>query len=147
MNYKQTVTRYYHFLKLRTLGYSLSKIGKKYGISRQAVSIRLKKGMPTKRLFPLSLFWKNKPKWLREGRDGIREQVRNRDNYICQSCGKQWKKGQRRFDIHHLNGQCGKKSRRYDKKKDMDNLITLCHKCHYGRHDFSKRLNGKWKIK
>lgn len=44
----------------------------------------------------------------------------------------------RRFDIHHLNGLCGKRSLKYDKVDAMPGLITLCHKCHFNRHDWSK---------
>ena len=73
--------------------------------------------------------------------DGIcytRELVRIRDKHTCQECGEIWQKGQRRFDVHHLNGLCGKLSRSYDKVREMGGLTTLCHKCHYNRHDFSQ---------
>ena len=65
------------------------------------------------------------------GRDYIREQIRIRDNRTCQTCRKVWIFGTRRFDIHHLGGLCGKKSKRYDKYDDEAVLITLCHKCHF----------------
>ena len=80
------------------------------------------------------------------GRDRTRALVRKRDNYTCQECGlvrtpEYCKKNKKySFDVHHLNGLCGKKSRDYDKKEEMSGLITLCHKCHYRRHDFSQRL-------
>lgn len=66
------------------------------------------------------------------GRDKTREMVRARDNFTCQKCRKKWKKGERRFDIHHLKGLCGKKSQKYDRVSETKNLITLCHKCHMG---------------
>lgn len=71
-----------------------------------------------------------------EGRDYVRELVRIRDKHTCQEkgCGKKWKEGTRRFDVHHTNGQCGKKSRKYDRKSDMGGLTTLCHACHIGKH-------------
>jgi hypothetical protein len=71
-----------------------------------------------------------KPEWMSGGRDLIREQVRERDKYQCQNCKKKWKEGTRRFDIHHLNGVFGRKSRGYDRKVDIKKLITLCHRCH-----------------
>src|SRR3990167_1449568 len=74
---------------------------------------------------------------LHTGRGRTRELVRIRDNHTCQNCGKKWIEKTRRFDVHHLNGLCGKKSRSYDKISEMDKLITLCHKCHYHRHDFN----------
>ena len=64
------------------------------------------------------------------GRDVTREAIRKRDNYTCKKCGKRWIKGQRRFDIHHLNGLCGKKSQSYDYIEKHKELITYCHKCH-----------------
>ena len=65
-----------------------------------------------------------------QGMDFTREAVRRRDKYTCQICFKKWKKGNRRFDIHQLNGLCGKRNRKYDKMKETTGLITLCHKCH-----------------
>lgn len=66
------------------------------------------------------------------GRDRTRYLVRKRDNFTCLDCGKKWNDG-RHFDVHHISGLCGKKSRSYDKVSEMDGLITLCHKCHYNR--------------
>jgi len=40
-------------------------------------------------------------------RDATREVVRIRDNRTCKLCGRQWQFGERRFDVHHLNGICG----------------------------------------
>lgn len=72
------------------------------------------------------------------GRDRIREIVRIRDNHTCQNCGAGWLQGERRFDVHHLNGLCGKLSRACDKLKDIDGLITLCHKCHFNHPEHSR---------
>jgi transposase-like protein len=86
------------------------------------------------------------------GRDYARNKVRERDNYTCQECGKRVtpeqvakhnerqpsnKNRMKSLDVHHLNGLCGKNSTGYDSVKDIGGLITLCHKCHYNRHDFS----------
>lgn len=78
------------------------------------------------------------------GRERTRFYVRLRDKFTCQECKnvrtpEQAKVINRRlFDVHHLNGLCGKKSKGYDKVLEMDGLITLCHKCHYNRHDHSR---------
>lgn len=73
-----------------------------------------------------------------EGRDRTREIARRRDNHQCQSCFKKWRSGMRRFDVHHLNGLCGKRSLSYDKVADVDGLITLCHKCHFNHPEHSQ---------
>lgn len=77
-----------------------------------------------------------------EGRDLIREKVRILDNHQCQDCKKKWEESTRRFDVHHLDGLCGKKSKGYDSIKDIDSMITLCHKCHFNRpeHTINKRV-------
>lgn len=62
-----------------------------------------------------------------------REIVRIRDKRTCQDCKKKWVPGTKRFDVHHLNGLCGKRSTTYESVKDLTGLITLCHKCHYNR--------------
>ena len=86
-------------------------------------------------------------KWIESGRDRTREAVRIRDKRTCQDCGKKWKEGQRRFDIHHLNGECGKKSRGYDRIADIKGLITFCHSCHMKNHvakeKFGPKITGK----
>ena len=66
-------------------------------------------------------------KFIEGGRDKIRELIRIRDNHTCQICNKVWKKGERRFDIHHISGGA-EKTHLYD--KNYKNQITLCHKCH-----------------
>lgn len=66
--------------------------------------------------------------------DDIREVVRQRDRHKCQSCGIKWKVGTRKFDVHHLDEKMNGKSNTsgitmYD-RKNLDKLLTLCHKCH-----------------
>ena len=51
-----------------------------------------------------------------------RKKVYERDNYICQCCGKQG----RRLNAHHLNGYNWDKDNRYN----VDNGVTLCEECH-----------------
>ena len=78
-----------------------------------------------------------------EGRNKTRELTRCRDNFICQFCGKKWKEGQRRFDVHHLD--CEKeKTRQYDKIEELSNLITLCHKCHLNIPEHKKTMQQGW---
>lgn len=77
-----------------------------------------------------------------KGRDRTRELVRIRDRHLCQDCGQKWEEGKRKFDIHHLNGLCGKKSRSYDKVSDMEGLVTLCHKCHFNRPEHTMKSEG-----
>lgn len=89
------------------------------------------------------------------GRDRIRSLVRIRDKHTCQDCGfvrtpedvqkvnsvlTTLKGKMKSLDVHHLNGVCGKKSLGYDSYKEIEGLITLCHKCHYSRHDFQPTL-------
>lgn len=75
-----------------------------------------------------------------QGRDLIRELVRKRDKHTCQRCKKKWIKGKRRFDVHHLNGLCGKRSKKYDKVSKIGGLLTLCHKCHFHHPEHSFNL-------
>lgn len=93
-----------------------------------------------------------------KGRERVRMMVRIRDGFTCRSCGKKrtirevarhnariiGNKGKiKLFDVHHINGQCGKNSRGYDRIDSTDGLITLCHKCHYNHHEFSKKKEWK----
>ena len=74
------------------------------------------------------------------GRERTREMVRIRDNHTCQKCGKVWVNPMRRFDVHHLNGNCGKYSRSYDRANDLSGMITLCHKCHMKQDEVIKKM-------
>lgn len=82
-----------------------------------------------------------------KGRERARMRVRIRDAFSCRKCGTQRTlkyvaehKGLKLHDVHHLDGECGKNSRGYDSVADLTKLITLCHKCHYSHHQFSKKL-------
>jgi len=109
-------------LQSRKAGLSYKKIGILLGLSRQRIE-QIEKNLFT-------------------GRDKVRELTRKRDKHTCQDCGKKWLENSRRFDIHHLNGLCGKRSRKYDLESDMPGLITLCHKCHFNRPEHaSKKLS------
>src|SRR3990167_9852464 len=82
------------------------------------------------------------------GRGYVRSLVRKRDDYTCQDCGFRRTfetvrlsnstiiglKGRlKNLDVHHIDGNCGKKSKGYDSVKDLAKMTTLCHKCHYNR--------------
>lgn len=75
------------------------------------------------------------------GKDIVREAVRRRDGYKCYLCEKKWKEGERRFDVHHLNNLCGKKSRKYDRVSETNFMITLCHRCHLSQHQVRGRMS------
>lgn len=79
--------------------------------------------------------------YIKYGRDRVRERVRTRDNHKCQDCGKDWKENERRFDVHHLNGMCGKLSRSYDRIANLATMITLCHKCHFNRPEHKTKTS------
>lgn len=107
---------------LRDKGYSYQEIGVKFNLTRQ----RIHQLFNSKKL-PATQYIQNRKL---TGRDYIREKIRARDNYTCQSCNRKWIKGERRFDIHHID--CvKKKSKQYDNLEiEKDNMITLCHICH-----------------
>lgn len=89
------------------------------------------------------------------GRERARMMVRIRDGFKCQTCGivrtprvvarhnkrRSGLRGKIKLhDVHHIGGKCGKNSRGYDSTEDISKLTTLCHKCHYKHHQFSKKL-------
>lgn len=52
----------------------------------------------------------------------LKESIRERDNHVCQICGKSAKDNGRKLDVHHID---------YDKNNlDPINLIALCRSCH-----------------
>lgn len=56
-----------------------------------------------------------------EFNDKLKEQIRKRDDYICQLCGAHQSKFKRALDVHHID---------YDKKNnEPENLISLCYTC------------------
>lgn len=142
MEYEDIVKRYKNIILLREQGKTLQEIGNLYGCTRQAIEIRIKKGFPKKS--PVVETHGLSKKF--SGRDVVREQVRIRDNHTCQDCKKIWREGNRRFDVHHLNGLCGKKSRGYDTVQDMEGLVTLCHKCHYNRPEHRMKVKTRERL-
>lgn len=132
---------------LRAKGWTYKRIGEKFGYTmsyihwvnthqnalRQRYCLICNKEVRKQTKYCLECL----PGYLQYGTGRTRELVRVRDQHTCQGCKKVWRKGERRFDIHHLNGLCGKMSMKYDRQENMSGLITLCHKCHYNRHDFN----------
>lgn len=89
-----------------------------------------------------------------QGRGLVRLIARVRDKFTCQDCGfmrtqrqvdnynaKHGKGKMKSLDIHHLDGECGEKTKKYEAVTSLPKLVTLCHQCHFNRHDFS--LKGK----
>lgn len=87
------------------------------------------KGNESYRLFYTTQAWKNK-----------RAEILRRDNHECQMC-KVLCKYEVATDVHHILNLRDN----YDKRLDNDNLISLCHECHYNIvHALD--LNNKSKI-
>lgn len=58
----------------------------------------------------------------------LKEQIRERDDYICQKC--ETKENRREFPVHHID---------YNKQNNKpENLITLCDSCHAGANSNRK---------
>lgn len=81
------------------------------------------------RLFYTTQAWKNK-----------RTEILRRDNHECQMC-KVLCKYKVATDVHHILNL----KDNYDKRLDDDNLISLCHDCHYNIVH-ALNLNNKTKI-
>ena len=64
------------------------------------------------------------PKWR-----AIAATVRKRDGYRCQDCGR----GGILLDVHHLTYKNWKNEK-------LEDLVTLCRKCHIKRHKKAKIL-------
>lgn len=161
MTHKEAVARYNKWVALKKKGATVQEIGDMYGISRQAVSERLKKGEPKnasgdERKGILAL---NGMGHL-TGRNRSRMLVRIRDEFTCQDCGsmrlpeevanhnkkKKTLVGRiKLYDVHHTHGQCGKNSRGYDSTVDISKMITLCHKCHYNRPEHRMKQKTLYK--
>jgi len=111
-------------LILKENGENNKNIGDVFGISRERVRQILTEDIKRKS-------WKVKytGKIYLTGRDFAREKIREHFDHTCQKCGKKWKKGMRRFDVHHFSCDPSD-SRKYDKDVDFNAVTLLCHKCH-----------------
>lgn len=74
---------------------------------------------------------------------GLRNFVLERDNWQCKECGMSQEQHiilfNRSLTIHHKDGN-GKNKKREDKNNNIDNLETLCLRCH-GRKDRVRTLS------
>ena len=78
-----------------------------------------------------------------EGRNYLREIVRIRDNHTCQKCGRKWREGTRRFDVHRISLDDNGK---YYSIKSIDEWITYCHRCHLNLEPHRKKISeGNYK--
>ncbi len=71
--------------------------------------------------------------------NGLKEAVRKRDGFKCTECSIPEEKLKRKLSVHHID---------YNKKNnDINNLISLCDKCHaktnWERPDWEKYFNKK----
>lgn len=71
------------------------------------------------------------------GYANARAHALDRDNYTCQCCGAK----KVRLEVHHI------RFRKYGGSDDLENLITLCEKCHYDLHHGKIELKIKGKKK
>lgn len=156
-----TIQRQAEIRSLKLKGKSSREIGDMYGLSRQRVDQILVKDYSSKKIIDVTCAccgkeFVNDSSHFRkfcsvcspqvanlDGRERTRELVRIRDNHTCQKCNLKWDENMRRFDVHHLDGICGKKSRGYDSSKDISKLITLCHKCHMGLDEVRLKIKNK----
>jgi len=67
----------------------------------------------------------------------IKQQIKERDNYTCQSCG--IKRKYQLLHVHHIDGngssKKGKKLRIKKQNNKLSNLITYCNQCHSALHE------------
>ena len=71
----------------------------------------------------------------------LKEQIRKRDNYICQKCNIKQEHYYRKLDIHHID---------YNKRNyNKNNLISLCNSCNcqVNKNRFFWKVFFKLKIK
>ena len=66
--------------------------------------------------------------------DGNWQRAMERDGYRCQSCGTD-----KKLLVHHRDGS-GERSQ--SPNHELDNLVTLCHKCHVAVHNIIYRVIG-----
>ena len=69
----------------------------------------------------------------------LRNEIRKRDNYTCQECGKIQNELKRKLEVHHID---------YNKKNcSIFNLITLCRSCHSKTQGNTKHWTNYFKMK
>lgn len=77
---------------------------------------------------------------------GNAQLVLERDNFQCQDCGMTQEQSiiifNRRLSIHHKD-ITGVNTKKEDKNNDVDNLITLCSRCHMKEHSMLN-MERRW---
>jgi len=69
----------------------------------------------------------------------LKEQIRQRDNYTCQECGKTQEELKELLSVHHID---------YNKQHNLPlNLISLCRKCHLKTNYNRKHWTNYFKMK
>jgi len=91
---------------------------------------------------------KNNPAWLGgisfepytpDFNSVLKKQIRQRDNFICQECGKPENELKRKLSVHHID---------YNKKNSKSlNLISLCILCHIKTNMDRKHWENYFKMK
>lgn len=123
-------------LIMRENGETYQEIAIVFGLTRE----RIRQIIGSRRYRP----WRVKYDKVLEGRDAKREEIREYFDYTCQMCGKKWKEGERRLDVHHLSCE-SEDSRRYDKDVDLETVTVLCHRCHMNLPEHREAMRGKRK--
>lgn len=130
--------------KLREGRYTYQEIGDIFGISRQRVHQIITGYKSPRKRIPKHLHKINhyNSEGIRKtGREFLKEVVRKRDNWTCQICGKKWEEGERSLDVHHLDEELeGKNGLKYESCKNIDRMITLCHRCHLGLESVRNKM-------
>lgn len=168
MKLQEYQDRYNLIKEMRSTGVTLKEIGDSFNITRERVRQILLTEFPTKTNFrvlsELEIYLTSVNQIT--GRSRAREMVRLRDKHTYQDCGvikktkdildfnstlKSLKGKIKSLDVHHINGKCGKNSVGYDSPKDLSEIITLCHKCHYNRpehkcqtKEFGSSVSSGW---
>ncbi len=94
---------------------------------------------------PRSAAWKGGARKKYYGASWIkqREKARERDGYTCQCCGRTEKQMGKELDVHHISPFRLFGADRHTEANHIDNLISLCHKCHKGVEHGKIRLQLK----
>jgi len=101
---------------------SIAKIGTKLSEER-VEKLRMRRG-------PLSTNWKGGISFLpycNKFNNDLKNFIRNRDNNICQKCGKTTIENKERLSVHHIH---------YDKENCNPDLITLCRICNINANKY-----------
>jgi len=143
MNRKELLTA------MRKKGLTYAKIGRFFGLSKQRIHkiLNPRKTQESTVDNPIRLNLTKLTGMPKGSRDRTRELVRIRDFHTCQICFKKWRKGERRFDVHHLDekyeglqGEGRNGTTKWD-REHLDKMLTLCHKCHFNLDQVRRKMS------